>query len=66
MEGNNPGSIKATLNGCICPIIANHYGKGIEILGTVGYWIEDECPIHGEKQIIGNTYDNLPPVREAI
>lgn len=46
-----PGSKIAIEHGCTCPVIDNHYGKGIPYTrddGCVGYtyWYTYGCPIH--------------------
>ena len=43
----NPGSDEALDQGCRCPVIDN--GHGNEKLGkTRGFWINAECPLHGD------------------
>jgi hypothetical protein len=43
-----PGSESARQNGCLCPIIDNHDGKGYRGDSTVyGYVVNGECPLHG-------------------
>jgi hypothetical protein len=39
----NPGSKEAEELGCTCPIIDNHFGKG---LPTGDFWISEDCPLH--------------------
>ena len=44
----NPGSKKATDEGCLCPVMDNHYGKGREVKGEGNsWWIDIDCPMHG-------------------
>ena len=40
----NPGSEKAVEQGCVCPVMDNHYGEG-SVRG--GFWINDNCLLHG-------------------
>jgi len=41
----NPGSEGAVSQGCTCPVIDNHYGKGAHGDGKE-FWYSEECPIH--------------------
>ena len=52
----NPGSIEAIEKGCRCPVIDNHYGRGVDDKGGV-FWYTSDCPIHGYegKQFNGKT-----------
>lgn len=45
----NPGTKEAIDTGCTCPVIDNHYGKGIMYDGETEpvFWHSDSCPIHG-------------------
>lgn len=44
----NPGSDEAIRLGCTCPVIDNHYGRGIRtLLGNHMFWISGDCPLHG-------------------
>jgi len=44
----NPGSEEAILQGCTCPVIDNHYGKGWH--GEEGVFIfSEDCPVHNPK-----------------
>lgn len=45
----NPGSKEAQAQGCTCAIMDNHYGEGFKVRGKIQWWIDEECPIHGEK-----------------
>ena len=41
-----PGSIEATVRGCICPRLENGYGTGY--LGNTNVFVYNgECPLHG-------------------
>lgn len=42
----NPGSPGAVAEGCVCPVIDNHHGKGSRGDGT-RFIIVPECPMHG-------------------
>lgn len=44
----NPGSKEAEEQGCTCPVIDNHYGKG---LPDGNFWYTMGCPIHDEEFI---------------
>lgn len=41
-----PGSPEAVKAGCICPVLDNCGGKGINGAGEL-YWMRSDCPIHG-------------------
>jgi hypothetical protein len=42
----NPGSDEAIALNCCCPVLDN--GHGNPELGKIrGWWINDDCPIHG-------------------
>jgi hypothetical protein len=50
----NPGSDEAVAAGCTCPVMDNARGRGIPIATDEGelqiaYWINGNCPIHGNK-----------------
>lgn len=51
----NPGSPEAVKAGCRCPVIDNHYGKGVPYGDSVEYWMTEECPLHGFKSEHGAT-----------
>ena len=38
----NPGSREAVALGCVCPVIDNHYGAGVD--GQ--WWYSEGCPVH--------------------
>ena len=42
----NPGSREAQEMGCICPVIDNHYGRGVPVDGKRQFWMVEECPLH--------------------
>ncbi len=43
----NPGSDAAVAKGCTCPVLDNARGRGRVYRGTVEFWIDGGCPIHG-------------------
>jgi hypothetical protein len=43
-----PGSDAALLMGCTCPVMDNHHGHGFAVEGELVFWIDGECPMHGE------------------
>jgi len=46
-----PGSKDATDQGCTCPVVDNHYGRGYFGFGDEYGWVmQEDCPIHGIKQ----------------
>lgn len=50
MNKPNPGSKEAGEQGCTCPVIDNHYGKGpYEKDGEPRFWITEGCPLHDNK-----------------
>lgn len=50
----NPGSRDAIAQGCTCPVIDNHYGRGFPYPRKDGldpelhpsFWCNEECPLH--------------------
>ena len=46
----NPGSPEAIALGCRCPVLDNAYGEGAyqDENGKPVFWINADCPIHGE------------------
>jgi len=46
---DKPGSKEAVASGCKCPVIDNHYGRGIRDDGKQ-YIISGLCPLHGSKK----------------
>lgn len=49
----NPGSQEARDIGCTCPVLDNHYGEGAynDKEGVPLFWIAEECPVHGIKEV---------------
>lgn len=45
----NPGSEEAQAKNCRCPVIDNHYGKGVPMNGKREFWISGDCPLHNDK-----------------
>jgi hypothetical protein len=45
----NPGSAKAVKAGCTCPVIDNHYGRGVPATSGRKFWITGGCPLHDRK-----------------
>jgi|WetSurMetagenome_2_1015567.scaffolds.fasta_scaffold400137_3 hypothetical protein len=43
----NPGSDEAIEQGCACPVLDNHHGKGVSLIGKPLFWVNEECPLHG-------------------
>jgi hypothetical protein len=49
MKQQNPGSDESIKKGCTCPVLDN--GRGNEELGRIrGFWIDQDCPIHGKQK----------------
>ena len=47
-----PGSPGAVALGCLCAVIDNGHGAGCGRFADDGsplYWIDEACPIHGER-----------------
>lgn len=44
----NPGSDKAIVQGCKCPVLDNARGQGAFGWGEGAYWINEDCPLHGK------------------
>jgi hypothetical protein len=42
----NPGSKEALAAGCRCPVIDNHYGRGVPTGDGPVFWITEGCPVH--------------------
>ena len=44
----NPGSPEAVEAGCLCPVLDNHYGKGVGAgkRDASLFWYSDACPVH--------------------
>ena len=47
MKIPNPGTQEAIDMGCTCPVIDNHYGRGVPAENGVAFWYVEDCPIHG-------------------
>jgi hypothetical protein len=50
----NPGSKESIDQGCTCPVMDNHHGKGRPVTGPDGkmetaFWVDAACPLHGVK-----------------
>jgi hypothetical protein len=43
----NPGSPEAVEHGCTCPVIDNHYGRGMPYPDGARFWISGDCLLHG-------------------
>ena len=47
----NPGSDAAIKQGCTCPVLDNGHEKGVcGGGGKFGWWITEDCPLHGKKE----------------
>ncbi len=46
MNKPNPGSKEAQEAGCLCPVIDNHYGRGVDDKQGE-FWMVETCPLHG-------------------
>ena len=46
----NPGSEEAIKLGCCCARIDNHYSQGVPLNGERVFWINGDCPLHGQKE----------------
>jgi hypothetical protein len=47
----NPGTEEAIKQGCICPVIDNHHGRGV-LMGKdpkPQFWYTADCPVHDPK-----------------
>lgn len=42
----SPGSDAAVEQGCTCPVMDNHYGKGVPYIDGPVYWINAHCVLH--------------------
>lgn len=45
----NPGSKEAIEQVCTCPVVDNHYGKGVPWGDEVQFWYTQGCPVHKTK-----------------
>lgn len=41
-----PGTDAALRLGCTCPVIDNHYGKGVPTMDGPQFWYTEGCPVH--------------------
>ena len=46
----NPGSPEAIEQGCTCPVMDNANGRGAWGSEGESFWINADCPIHGDKE----------------
>lgn len=46
IEKPNPGSENAIKQGCLCPVIDNHYGRGVPTDQGPEFWYSENCPLH--------------------
>lgn len=47
MTQAKPGTEEAREAGCECPVIDNHYGRGVGGMGEkLGWWFNQHCPYH--------------------
>lgn len=51
MNKSNPGSPDALFQGCTCPLIDNHYGRGVPSDKEPLFWYTEGCPVHDENQL---------------
>lgn len=51
LETLNPGSESAQREGCTCPVVDNHYGKGFyfDEKTPIAFVQNADCPLHGSK-----------------
>ncbi len=56
----NPGSDEAIERNCTCPVMDNHYGKGIYFEGKYIFWYDSGCELHNPKQGDENVQKNIP------
>ena len=49
----NPGSPAAIDQGCSCPVMDNHNGRGIGPMkdGTMMFWRSGDCPVHRKAKV---------------
>lgn len=45
----NPGSKEAIDEGCSCPVLDNHYGRGLKLNDSDEplFWQNENCCLHG-------------------
>lgn len=49
MTTPTPGSQEAIRLGCLCPVMDNNGGRGFGDPNSPMYWINNSCPLHGDK-----------------
>jgi len=45
----NPGSGDALAQGCKCAVMDNNHGAGFPYDGEMCFYINEDCPLHGDK-----------------
>ena len=53
-ETPTPGSDEALKIGCLCAVVDNARGQGLEFAGTIVFWVNENCPLHGMKLKTGD------------
>lgn len=48
----NPGSDEALALGCICPVLDNRHGAGLDYPDGPAFWVNGNCPIHGREAVL--------------
>jgi hypothetical protein len=46
---HKPGSPQAVADGCKCPVLDNHHGKGVPYPSGPAWYVNEDCPLHGGK-----------------
>lgn len=46
---HKPGSPDAVTDGCSCPVLDNHHGKGVRYPSGPAWYVNEDCPLHGGK-----------------
>ena len=49
MTNPTPGSPEAIRKGCTCPARDNNGGRGFGDPANPMYWVNNNCPLHGDK-----------------
>lgn len=53
-----PGSDEARTQGCLCPVVDNHFGAGYLGDGaSFGWIIIADCPVHGQVRQVDSKGD---------
>lgn len=62
-----PGSSEAIIQGCLCPVLDNSYGRGVDCIGgPPQFWVSEGCPLHDAKGKSGDAYfDGRPSEMRA-